>query len=188
MKRARKLAVILGILLGVSGAILVAARFASPQLSRWVFVYQVYYCGVQEAVWEPPASHTGCWKTWYSNGKQHSQATYSNGRRTGQVRYWHKNGCLEVEHCYVNGTLTGQWNRWFDDGTIAARGEFDKQGRKHGRWEAWHRNGQKKMEVVFAAGSIIAPEKWWRANGVLRHRPSRRIDREQYTDEVDSVR
>jgi len=82
---------------------------------------------------------TGLWRSWYANGKPHSEATFGKSE-PAPMRWWFENGQLSSEGTALNGVKDGAWTTWHPNGAKASQGSY-VAGRREGAWSFWKEDG-----------------------------------------------
>jgi len=99
----------------------------------------------------------GSAKTWYDNGKPHSEGFYDYGKKSGTFTYWYPNGQVQASGEYVDDKPTGTWVWWHENGLKSAIGEY-RDGYLYGPWRWWSEDGQLAKQRLYDGTEKITSE------------------------------
>jgi antitoxin component YwqK of YwqJK toxin-antitoxin module len=80
-------------------------------------------------------------KTWFPNGQQEMEGSYTNDKKTGTFKFWHENGQLQSMGEYRDNNAEGTWVWWHDNGQKSAVGKYE-HGTLIGEWRWWDEQGK----------------------------------------------
>ena len=67
----------------------------------------------------------GLSKSWYSNGKKHTEINYINGKREGKTIFWFMNGHKKSLNHFKNGRLHGKFIKWKENGELLSEKTYE---------------------------------------------------------------
>jgi hypothetical protein len=115
-------------------------------------------------IWvEPPASYTGEWLTYFSNGQVAHQIDYDNGQYTKFVAYY-DNGQLSYEQHYLDGKIDGTEVGFHRNGT-KSYSITHQSGANVGAWTHWYSNGNMQSQQRYVDGKLDGKTTHWRVDG-----------------------
>lgn len=111
------------------------ATFGSPQLNKYMYLYQAYtldrgkqpsdqdygipsLASNEDAVkyLKVPDKFTGIWRVWYQTGQLAFQCEYKDGKRNGYLQTWGDKGMLIIQQHFKNDQLDRVSIHWNDGG------------------------------------------------------------------------
>jgi len=90
-------------------------------------------------------------QTFYKNGNLQSEAVFSNGKMSGELRVYFENGKIEAISNYKDDNKNGEETIFYENGQIKYQGSYIK-GKKEGVFKKYLPDGTLESETMYSDG------------------------------------
>jgi antitoxin component YwqK of YwqJK toxin-antitoxin module len=105
-------------------------------------------------------------KTYYPNGKLHTEVSYADTIKDGSEKIYYPNGQLEIVTEYSNGIKNGEEKGYYQNGKLSLENAY-LDGKENGIVKTYFPNGNLEFQAIFKKGLKNGPFEMHFENGNL---------------------